>query len=484
MADCPESARLDEDNRRLKNWKRWGPYLAERQWGTVREDYSANGDCWNYFPHDHARSRAYRWGEDGLLGWADRECRLCFAPALWNGSDPILKERMFGLTNSEGNHGEDVKEIYYHLDGLPTHSCQRALYKYPQRAYPYDELIAVNHQRSKQEPEYEITDTKAFDENRYFDVEIEYAKATPDDTLIQITATNRGPEAATLHILPTLWFRNTWSWGHLTEETDTRPEMRRSEANEIEVNHATLGKFRFLVDPTAQAQFHGLLFTENETNMQRLYGTPNVGPHVKDAFHEAVIHGNAGAVNPDGIGTKAAAHFEAKIEPGANVVIRLRLVEEKSAVSLEKSFGENFSAFLKEKREEADIYYQNTIGYTPQSEEFRVVRQAHAGLLWSKQFYCYEVERWLQGDPKQPPPPEEGNTAETTTGRTSLTATCFRCPTHGSIRGTRRGTWLSIVWNWRGSMPPPPRFSSPSCCANGTCTPTARSRPTSFRFPT
>jgi hypothetical protein len=407
MADCPESIRLDEDNRRIKNWKRWGPYLAARQWGTVREDYSANGDCWNYLPHDHARSRAYRWGEDGILGWTDRECRLCFAPALWNGADPILKERFFGLTNGEGNHGEDVKEAYFYLDGLPTHSYQRALYKYPQRAYPYDELRTVNGQRSKEEPEYEITDTKAFDENRYFDVEIEYAKAAPDDIFIQITATNRGPEAATLHLLPTLWFRNTWSWGRLTEETGIRPELRRRDANQIDAKHATLGNFRFMVDPGTQAKFHGLLFTENETNSQRLFNVPNSGPFVKDAFHEAVIHGNGQAVNAAGTGTKAAAHFEASIAPGGSVVVRLRLVEESAATSLQDSFGNRFPAFLRQKREEADLYYRNTVAYAPDSEEFRIVRQAHAGLLWSKQFYCYEVLRWLKGDPTQPPPPEE-----------------------------------------------------------------------------
>ena len=405
MAECPESVRLNEDNLRIKNWKRWGPYLAERQWGTVREDYSASGDCWNYFPHDQARSRAYRWGEDGLLGWTDRECRLCFALALWNGVDPILKERTFGLSNGEGNHGEDVKEAYFHLDGLPTHSYQRALYKYPQGAFPYDELLAVNRGRSKQDPEYEITDTKAFDENRYFDVEIEYAKAGPDDTLIRITATNRGPEEAMLHLLPTLWFRNTWSWGKLTEETEVRPELHQRAPGEIEARHATLGTFHWQCGAPAGAEFKGFLFTENESNMQRLFGTPNASAFVKDAFHEAVVHGNAGAVNPACTGTKAAAHYEARIAPGASVVLQLRLADEKVAPSDDHAFGDRFAAFLQEKRGEADTYYQNAITYDPASEPFRVIRQAHAGLLWSKQFYCYEIPRWLRGDPTQPPPP-------------------------------------------------------------------------------
>jgi hypothetical protein len=407
MADCPETIRLDEDNRREKNWKRWGPYLAARQWGTVREDYSPDGDCWNYLTHDQSRSRAYRWGEDGLLGWTDRECRLCFAPALWNGVDPILKERPFGLSNGEGNHGEDVKEAYFYLDGLPTHSYQRGLYKYPQRAYPYEELIRVNGQRNKFEPEYEITDTNAFDENRYFDVEVEYAKAGPDDTLIQITATNRGPEAATLHLLPTIWFRNTWSWGALTEETPDRPGLRQIDSCQVEASHATLGTFRFLVDPNSGMKLHDLLFTENETNMQRLFNAPSVGPYVKDAFHEAVVHGNAQAVNPAKVGTKAAAHLEAQIAAGASVTVRLRLVVQNAAVSLQDSFGKNFDDLLNGKRQEADRYYQTAVPYPPESEEFRVVRQAHAGLLWSKQFYCYEVPRWLAGDPTQPPPAPE-----------------------------------------------------------------------------
>jgi hypothetical protein len=407
MGNCPELDRLAEDNERKKNWKRWGPYLAERQWGTVREDYSANGDCWNYLSHDHARSRAYRWGEDGILGWTDRECRLCFAPALWNGADPILKERAFGLTNSEGNHGEDVKEAWFHLDGLPTHSYQRGLYKYPQRAFPYEELLRVNGQRSKEEPEYEITDTAAFAENRYFDVEVEYAKAAPEDILIRITAVNRGPEAAVLHLLPTLWFRNTWSWGPQAEETPVRPELRALTSGEIEARHATLGDFRFQCGMPAGVTFHGLLFTENETNLQRLFGAPNAQPYVKDAFHEAVVHGDRAAANPARTGTKACAHYEAQVAAGASVVLQLRLTEEKSAGSDAHSFGEKFNTFFAEKRAEADTYYRQAIDFDPASEEARVMRQAHAGLTWSKQFYCYEVPRWLKGDPTQPAPPPE-----------------------------------------------------------------------------
>jgi hypothetical protein len=407
MEDCPESRRLGEDDRRAKNWKRWGPYLSERQWGTVREDYSANGDCWNYFPHDHARSRAYRWGEDGLLGFTDRECRLCFAPALWNGADPILKERFFGLTNGEGNHGEDVKEAYFYLDAVPTHSYQRALYKYPQRPYPYDQLLETNRNRSKLEPEFEITDTQAFAENRYFDVEIEYAKADTDDILIQITATNRGPEQAVLHLLPTLWFRNTWSWGRLTEETPARPELRWHEGGSIEAEHATLGTFFLLFDPANQGDSRGLLFTENETNNERLFGAPNTRAFVKDAFHEAIVCGHPEAVNPVAFGTKSAAHYEAAIAPGGSYRLRLRLVEEKQAPPADQCFGDPFSGVLTLRRQEADAFYRNRLPYPPESEEFRVMRQAQAGLLWSKQFYHYEVERWLKGDPTQPPPPPE-----------------------------------------------------------------------------
>ncbi len=407
MDDCPESARLAEDASRAKNWKRWGPYLAERQWGTVREDYSADGNCWDYFPHDHARSRAYRWGEDGILGFTDRECRLCFAPAFWNGVDPILKERMFGLTNHEGNHGEDVKEAYFFLDGLPTHSYQRALYKYPQRPYPYLELIDTNRRRTKLEPEFEITDTEAFAENRYFDVEVEYAKAGSDDLLIQITATNRGPDASTLHLLPTLWFRNTWSWGRLADDTTSRPELYQRDDGRIEAAHVTLGTFLFLLDPANQADLRDLLFTENETNRQRLFGVPNEQPFVKDAFHDVVIHGREDAVNPGCFGTKTAAHYAMEIAPGKSWCLRLRLVEQSQAPTDSYAFGQPFSDLLDQRREEANIFYQKHISYPPESEEFRIMRQAQAGLLWSKQFYNYEVVRWLKGDPGQPPPPPE-----------------------------------------------------------------------------
>ena len=399
MDDCPESVRLAEDASRSKNWKRWGPYLPERQWGTVREDYSASGDCWDYFPHDHARSRAYRWGEDGLLGFTDRECRLCLAPALWNGVDAILKERIFGLVNSEGNHGEDVKDAYFYIDCLPTHSYQRALYKYPQRPFPYAELIEVNRNRSKFEDEYEITDTQAFAENRYFDVQVEYAKASPDDILMQITCTNRGPDAAPLHVLPTLWFRNTWSWGPVPEDTPIRPEMRRRADGLIEAAHATLGDMFYLLDPANQGILKDLLFTENETNLERLYNTPNPRPFVKDAFHEAVVNGKFDAVNHGMIGTKMAPHYSTTVAPGASWVIRVRLVAKDQAPEIGRAFGDDFSTILDLRRAESDRFYETHIAYKPDSEEFRVMRQAQAGLLWSKQFYHYEVSRWLKGRP-------------------------------------------------------------------------------------
>ena len=308
------------------------------------------------FPHDQARSRAYRWGEDGLLGFTDRECRLCFAPALWNGVDPILKERMFGLTNGEGNHGEDVKEAYFYLDSLPTHSYQRGLYKYPQRAYPYEQLLEVNRNRSKLEREFEITDTNAFADNRYFDVVVEYAKAAPDDILIELTITNHGPEAAPLHILPTLWFRNTWSWGKMTEETPVRPLLQERDGMKIVAEHATLGSFELHFDPANQADCRDLLFTENETNLKRLFGVSNTSSYVKDAFHEALIHGRTEAVNPAHIGTKAAGHYQVTIAAGAAYTLRLRLVEQGQVPEASQIFGDSFNSLMKLRREEADIY--------------------------------------------------------------------------------------------------------------------------------
>jgi hypothetical protein len=285
-----EDRRLAEDARRERNWKRWGPYLAERQWGTVREDYSPDGTCWDYFPHDHARSRAYRWGEDGLLGITDREGRLSFALALWNGRDPILKERLFGLGGPEGNHGEDVKEVYFYLDGTPTHSYMRALYRYPQAEYPYARLVDENRRRSKTDPELELADTDIFDGGRYFDVDVEYAKAGPDDVLVRITVANRGPEAARVDVLPSLWFRNTWSWGRSGEGYWPKPRLARAGDGLVVAEHASLGRFRFAVDGSPE-----VLFTENESNATRLWGAPNPSPWVKDAFHEYVVHGRGAA---------------------------------------------------------------------------------------------------------------------------------------------------------------------------------------------
>src|SRR6478736_1991502 len=311
-----EYVRLQEAREHKLAWKRWGPYLSERQWGTVREDYSASGDAWNSFSHDHARSRAYRWGEDGLAGISDERQLLCFALALWNGRDPILKERLFGLTNSEGNHGEDVKEYYFYIDSTPTHSYMQYLYKYPHAAYPYKDIIESNQRRGRADPEYELLDSGVFDQDRYFDVFVEYAKATPEEILIQVTVENRGPDTATIHVLPTLWFRNTWSW----VPNGVRPSLSTSAGDIIQASHAGIGK-RFLQVEDANA----LLFTENESNTERLINTPNRTPYVKDAFHSYVIHGNQAAVNPEQTGTKAAAYYRREIPAGGKAMIRLTL---------------------------------------------------------------------------------------------------------------------------------------------------------------
>jgi hypothetical protein len=399
-----EQFRLKQDAERARNWKRWGPYLAERQWGTVREDYSAYGECWDYFPHDHARSRAYRWGEDGLLGMTDREGRLCFALALWNGQDPILKERLFGLTGPQGNHGEDVKELYYYLDATPSHSYMKALYKYPHSAFPYDVLVRENARRGPQEGEYELLDTGVFAGNRYFDVVVEYAKADTDDILIRITVHNRGPEAAPLHVLPTLWYRNTWAWGRTGEAYWPEPRIARAGASVVLAEHASLGRFRFWVEPSG-AGAPDLLFTDNETNVARLFGAGNPRPWVKDAFHEYVVHGRGDAVNPAAAGTKMAAHYRLQIPAGGHTVLRLRLAEDTGRVAA--PFGAEFDAMFATRLQEADEFYAGGMPATATADERNVMRQACAGLLWSKQFYHYIVQHWLEGDPAQPPPPRE-----------------------------------------------------------------------------
>jgi hypothetical protein len=403
MHSASESVRLREDAARTRNWKRWGPYLAERQWGTVREDYSAAGDTWEYFPHDHARSRAYRWGEDGLLGLCDREGRLCFALALWTGRDSILKERLFGLSGPEGNHREDVKEQYYYLDSTPTHSYLKALYKYPQAEYPYGRLLEESRRRGLQDPEFELLDTGIFDGDRYFDVFVEYAKVSPDDILIQIRVINRGPAAAPIHLLPTLWFRNTWSWGRSGEGYWPKPRLW-AESGAIRSDHASLGQFRLDIEPAKAGLEPELLFTENETNQQLLFQSPNASPFVKDAFHEYLVQGKANSVNPAREGTKAALLYQRLVPAGGEVTIRLRLTEE-SERSATPFAG--FDAILRDRIAEADTFYAARTPAGAGEEQQRVMRQAYAGLLWSKQFYYYVVSDWLEGDPAFPPPPPE-----------------------------------------------------------------------------
>jgi Glycosyl hydrolase family 63 C-terminal domain len=393
-----EKQRLAQDRERTTYWKRWGPYLSERQWGTVREDYSANGSAWDYFPHDQARSRAYRWGEDGIAGISDNHQRLCLAIALWNEQDPILKERMFGLTGNEGNHGEDVKECYFFLDNTPTHTYMKALYKYPQAAFPYTELVAENKRRGKQDPEFELIDTGVFDGDRYFDIFIEYAKAAPEDILIQYTIINRGTEAKPLHFLPTLWFRNTWSWGDKDEQKPVIKALTtESQSSVIEAEHPSLGKRWLYCDANPE-----LLFTENETNFERLFRVDNATPYVKDAIHEYLIHDRQAAVNPHATGTKVAAHYPLWLEAGETKTIRLRLTDLPAQAD---PFGAEFAAVFRDRLAEADEFYQHI---TPQtlSEDLRSIqRQAFAGMLWSKQFYLYVVEDWLKGDPATPTPP-------------------------------------------------------------------------------
>jgi hypothetical protein len=396
-----EQSRLIENKERRAYWSRWGPYLSERQWGTVREDYSPHGTAWDYFPHDHARSRAYRWGEDGLCGISDNHQRLCFAMAFWNGRDPILKERLFGLGNPEGNHGEDVKEYYFYLDSTPTHSYMKCLYKYPQAAFPYDRLVAENARRGLAQPEYELLDTGVFDGDRYFDITMEYAKGSVDDLLIRVTAVNRGPEAAELHLLPTLWFRNTWSW----DVGAARPQLQATASAPgqalIAARHETLGA-RWLHAEGAPA----LLFTENETNFPRLFRVPARSPYVKDGINERVVGGKEDAVNPARVGTKAAAWYRMQVPSGGQVSLRLRLTDADPARG-GAAFGLGFEEIFSRRIREADDFYDLVIPRTLSLDGRLVMRQALAGMLWTRQFYHYDVKRWLAGDPTQPPPPPE-----------------------------------------------------------------------------
>jgi Glycosyl hydrolase family 63 C-terminal domain len=389
-----EQVRLEEDRQGKSAWKKWGPYLSERQWGTVREDYSAGGDAWGYFSHDQARSRAYRWGEDGLAGISDDEQRLCFAVALWNGKDPIVKERLFGLTNSEANHGEDVKEYYFYLDSTPTHSYMKYLYKYPQAAYPYDDLVETNGALGRSDFEYELLDTGVFDGNRYFDVLVEYAKASAEDILIEITVSNRGPEAATVHVLPTLWFRNVWSWG----DNVIPPELHQETHGGLDVvvaSRPALGRRFFHAEGVAE-----WLFTENDTNTERLFGTPNRTPYVKDGIANYIVHGRRDAVNPERKGTKVAAHYPVTVAAGGSLVLRLRLSDAPSSSSTarkpEGGAFRDFDAIMDARRREADEFYGSVIPASLDADHANVMRQALAGMLWSKQFYYYDVDKWLE----------------------------------------------------------------------------------------
>jgi hypothetical protein len=401
-----EQQRLIESREKALPWKKWGPYLSERQWGTVREDYSERGDAWNYFPHDHARSRAYRWGEDGLAGISDDQQQLCFALALWNGRDPILKERLFGLTNGEGNHGEDVKEYYFYLDSTPTHSYMKYLYKYPQRAFPYDDLVHTNAGRRKDEPEYELLDTGTFGGNRYFDVFVEYAKASPDDILVQITVHNRGPEPAELHVLPTLWFQNRWSWQEGSEKPTLEQVAQASPFAVVRAAGATFGERFLCCEPGAT-----LLFTENETNTERVFGIPNRSPYVKDGINNCLVHGQSTAVNPENRGTKASAHYHITVDPGQSRAIRLRLSPAAPSPTADATdatsgpLGDDFPVIFDARRTEADEFYAAITPPSLSPDEASVMRQALAGMLWSKQYYRYDVDRWLEergSDPFQP----------------------------------------------------------------------------------
>ena len=397
--DTAEHNRMADAEASRVEWKKWGPYLAERAWGTVREDYSPDGSAWEYFPHDHARSRAYRWNEDGLGGFCNLFQNICMGVALWNERDPILKERLFGVTGPEGNHGEDVKEYYFYLDGLPSHAYMKMLYKYPQVEFPYSRLVEENRRRGRDQPEYDLVDAlrSAFQENRYFDVFIEYAKATAEDILCRITAINRGPDPAPIHILPHLWYRNTWAWRDIQEE---RAEMHALDHRSVYTRHKHLGERWWYLDVEGNQPVQPLLFTENDTNLERLFGVPNPTPYVKDGIHEAVVHNRLDRVNPGQKGSKAAAHFLAVVQPGKAYSVRVRFSDQ----ALSYPFA-GFNELFRQRIQETDEFYASIQPPDLSEDERRVHRQAIAGLLWSTQFYHFNVELWLKGDPAQPKPP-------------------------------------------------------------------------------
>lgn len=406
-----EHQRLIEDRERRAYWKRWGPYLSERQWGTVREDYSPDGSAWDYFPHDQARSRAYRWGEDGILGLSDTHQRLCFGIALWNEADPYLKERLFGLAGPQGNHGEDVKEYYFYLDSTPTHSYMKGLYKYPQVAYPYDDLVQENNRRLDSPGrggwEYELLDTGIFNDHRYFDVVVEYAKASPEDILIQISVTNRGPDPAPLHLLPTLWFRNTWSWDRTQPQPQLRQVTQDKDLSLVQADHPELGQRWFYCqnNPQNNSQNTGsLLFTDNETNQQKIFGVSNLSPYVKDGIHDYVVSGIATAVNPDQIGTKMSPHYAFTIQPGETQRVKLRLCDRGDLID---ACGPEFDQEMAARLVEADEFYAQISTVISCPHRRSIQRQAFAGMLWTKQYYHYVIETWLQGDAATPPPPDQ-----------------------------------------------------------------------------
>jgi hypothetical protein len=392
-----EEERLQEARDGKAPWRQWGPYLSERQWGTVREDYSPYGTAWEYLPHDHARSRAYRWGEDGIAGVCDDQQQLCFALALWNDADPILKERLFGLTGNQGNHGEDVKEYYFYLDNVPSHAYMKYLYKYPHRAYPYADLVDENHRRTRADPEYELLDTGIFEDNRYFDVCIEYAKAGPGDILIRISASNRGLYPAPLHLLPTLWFKNDWTWSAANAKPTIAVERTSAEGVVLKAAHRTLAPYFLYCEAPEE-----VLFTENETNLERIYGVPNASPYVKDGINDCIVAGRREAVNPKQVGTKASPHYAFPVGAGETIVVRLRL---STSGDNAQPFGAAFEAMFTQRVEEADAFYLRLTPFALPADVRNVQRQAYAGMLWNKQYYRYLVERWLDGDPAQPPPP-------------------------------------------------------------------------------